>query len=185
MRRYAGGFAYVLAGLAAGAASAFLVIENTGVKSAGSSELWTSRAKGLSGDSAIYVRAHYLLQGRLPPSTGQIDEATADTDSDGNVLTSSCRYTVTSTGALPRWWSIAVMTDGSESSSPQVIADTDSVIREADGSAVIHAAATPQPGNWLNTGAAGRFTLLYSAVAAGTQRLPGAPPFNIRREECP
>lgn len=185
MRRYASGFAFLFAGLAAGAISAYVTIENSGVDAAGSSEIWNSRTAGLSDDSAIYVRAHYMLQGRLPPAIGQIDEATAETDDEGKVLTSSCRYAITSTGALPQWWSIAVMSADVDSESTQVIADADSVIREADGSVVLRAASHPQPGNWLNSGVTRRFTLLYSAVAAGSQRLPDAPPFNVRREDCP
>ena len=103
MQRFAGGFAYLSAGLIAGAASAYVAIENTGVEAlVATGGPWSSRAEGLTGKSAIYVRAHYLLQGRLPPAPGQIDEATADTDADGKALTSGCRYKLMSTGPLPR-----------------------------------------------------------------------------------
>jgi hypothetical protein len=185
MQRFAGGFAYVLAGLIAGAASGYVAIERTGIKPFTNGGSWSSRAKGLTGKSALYVRAHYLLQGRLPPAPGQIDEATSDEDADGKALTSGCRYRLMSTGPLPAWWSIAVMNSAAEPSSPQAVASSDWVIRESDGSAIMNLAASVQSGNWLRTTGMQRYTLLYSAVATGGERLPGAPPFKIVRGDCP
>ena len=184
MRRFAEGIAFLAVGIVAGAVSAYLVIENTGDQPLGNASPWSSRAESLSGNNALYVRAHFMMQGRLPPAPGQIDEATAATDSEGQALTGNCRYSIATTGPLPRWWSVAVMNSGTASSSLQAIASSDTVIHGADGTAIIKAGATPASGNWLRTGSTGRYSLLYSAVATGAQRLPGAPPFNINREGC-
>ena len=184
MKRLAEGIAFLAVGVIAGAASAYFVIENTGELSLGNGGPWSSRVESLTGDDALYVRAHFMMQGRLPPAPGQIDEATAETDSERQPLSGNCRYSIASTAQLPRWWSIAVMSKGSAASSLQSIASSDSVVHESDGMAIIRAGASPLPGNWLRTEASGRYVLLYSAVATGAQRLPGVPPFNIRREAC-
>jgi hypothetical protein len=181
MRSFAEGIVYVAAGVLAGALGAYLAIESSGEEAAGNSDTWVSRAAGLAGPSAYYVRAHFMMQGRLPPAPGQIDEATTGTDSSGTALTGNCRYVLTSKGAMPRWWSLVLL--GTAAASRQAIADADNTVREADGSIVIRAAATPQPGNWLRTDARGGYTLLYSA-AAGEQRLAATPPFTITLEDC-
>ncbi len=185
MRSLAEGMAYLVAGIIAGMASAYVVIENTGDEPLGGNGIWNSRAEGLAGSSAFYVRAHFMMQGRLPPAPGQIDEATAETDSLGKALTGDCRYKLVSTGQMPRWWSLVLLNTGVETSSQQAIASADTTIRESDGSVIVHAAVSPQPGNWLKTDAARRYTLLYSALASGGQRLASTPPFTITREDCP
>ena len=184
MRRFAEGIAFLAAGIIAGAVSAYLVIENTGDEPLGNGGPWSSRVESLTGNDAFYVRAYFMMQGRLPPAPGQIDEATAVNDSDGQALTGNCRYRIATTGPQPRWWSIAVMNTGTGSPSLQAIASSDTVILAADGTAIIKAGASPLPGNWLRTEQPGRYSLLYSAVATGAQRLPGAPPFTIKREAC-
>ena len=184
MRSLAEGIIYLAAGVLGGALSAYLVIESSGEELLGNSDHWVSRAEGLAGNSAFYVRAHFMMQGRLPPAPGQIDEATTDTDSNGKGLTGNCRYTLTSTNVIPHWWSLVLLNTGTETPSQQAIADVNNTIREADGSIIIRAADTPQPGNWLRTTARSRYSLLYSAVASGEQRLAAAPPFTIKLEDC-
>lgn len=184
MRSLAEGIVYLTAGVLAGALSAYLVIESSGEQPLGNSDHWISRAEGLAGDSAFYVRAHFMMQGRLPPAPGQIDEATTNTDSSGKALTGNCHYTLTSTGAMPRWWSLVLLNTGTATTAQQAIADVDTTVREADGSIIIRAADTPQPGNWLRTGALRHYSLLYSAAATGEQRLAAAPPFTITLEDC-
>lgn len=176
---------YLVAGIIAGMASAYVVIENTGDEPLGSNGIWNSRAEGLAGGSAFYARAHFMMQGRLPPAPGQIDEVTAETDSSGKALTGDCRYNLLSTGPLPHWWSLVLLNTGTDTSSQQAIASVDTTIREADGSVIIHAAGPPQAGNWLKTDATRHYTLLYSALATGGQRLAGVAPFTITREDCP
>ena len=184
MRQFAEGIAFLAVGIIAGAVSAYLVIENTGDEPLGNGGPWSSRVESLTGNDAFYVRAYFMMQGRLPPAPGQIDEATAVNDSDGQALTGICRYRIATTGPLPRWWSIAVMNSATSSPPPRAIASSDTVIHDADGTAIIKAGATPLSGNWLSTEQPGRYFLLYSAVATGAQRLPGAPPFTIKREAC-
>ncbi len=184
MRGFLGSIGLTAAGAAAGAFSAYLAIQGAGVEATSTGSPWLSRAAALQGSSGFYVRLHYLLEGRLPPAQGQIAEATAETDGEGGPLNSGCRYRLASTGPLPRWWSIAAEGVGSDPLSRQTVADSDMVVREADGTVRLVASLGPQPGNWLKLPDARRFTLLYSAIPASGQRVSTAPPFSITREGC-
>lgn len=183
MRRFIWATSYLAGGIAAGCLSAFVLIQSAGVEPVAGDKPWLSRAAGLAGKQAYYVRAHYLMEGRLPPAPGQLSEAIAETDGDGRPLTNNCIYKLASSGPLPAWWSLSAIGAADARAPLQATADSASVVRGADGGVTIIAAADPQPGNWLRTPDKRRFTLLYTAAAAGT-RIP-VPPFTITREDCP
>jgi hypothetical protein len=183
MRRFIWATSYLAGGIAAGCLSAFVLIQSAGVEAVTDDPPWVSRAEGIAGGQSFLVRAHYMMEGRLPPAPGQLTEATAETDADGRPLTSNCMYRLSAPGPLPAWWSLSV-TGGADARAPlQATADSASVIRESDGRVTVIAAATPQPGNWLRVPGTRRFTLLYSALAQGPDA--AAPPFIITREGCP
>ena len=182
MRRFIWATSYIAGGVAAGALSAYVAIESAGVEPAGAGVPWLSRAAALSEPDNFYVRAHYLLEGRLPLAPGQLTEATAETDSDGQPLTGSCVYRIVSTGPLPAWWSISVIGGASETAPLQSTASSDTAIRQPDGTAEILVYPSPRPGNWLKSPAGQRFTILYSALPRGPAG--EAPAFAIKREAC-
>ena len=182
MRRFIWASLYVTAGIAAGCFSAFALIQSAGVEAVAGDEPWQSRSAAMAGPDAFYVRSHYLLEGRLPPAPSQLGEATADHDKDGQPLTGGCSYRITSTGPLPRWWSIGIVENGATSSAFQATADSDTAVREADGSVQISAATAPQPGNWLKAPDKRHFTLIYSALAETPRAVD--PPFSIKRGVC-
>lgn len=183
MRRFIWASSYIAGGIAAGALSAFAVIQSSGVEHVASGTPWLSRQTALVEQQSFYVRAHYLLDGRLPPAPGQVSEATAETDTDNRPLTGACTFRIASTGPLPAWWSFTVIGADAAEAPLQSAIDSGSVIREADGSVVIRANPSPRPGNWLKTPDRRRFTLLYSALPQG--RAVTTPPFEIRQEGCP
>jgi hypothetical protein len=182
MRRFIWATSYLAGGAAAGALSAYVLIQSAGVEPAGAGVPWLSRTTALSETDDFYVRAHYLLQGRLPPAPGQLTEATAETDSDGRPLTGSCIYRIVSTGPLPAWWSISVIGGASETAPLQSTASSDTAVRLPDGTAEILVYPSPRPGNWLKSSTRRRFTILYSALPRGAAG--EAPAFAIRREDC-
>jgi hypothetical protein len=181
MRRFIWATSYLAGGVAAGALSAYVLIQQAGVEPVEAGTPWQSRAAAMA-DSNFYARAHYLLDGRLPPAPGQLTEATAETDSDGRPLTGSCVYRLVSNGPLPAWWSISVIGGASASAPLQTTAGSDTAIRGPDGTAEVLVYPSPRPGNWLKSPTRRRFTILYSALPR-----PGAlqaPAFAIRREAC-
>ncbi|MCA3555289.1 DUF1214 domain-containing protein [Aestuariivirga sp.] len=192
MLRFIWSTIYVAVGVAAGCASAFALIQRAGLEPPDPGMPWQSRAAALAGPNAFYVRAHYLLEGRLPPAPSQLGEATADTDSDGRPLTGGCSYLIASTGPLPRWWSLGVVEPAGMVPAPraaaakdatlQTTADSDTAVHEADGSVTVAAASRPQPGNWLKLPDRRNFTLIYSALPSGPKPLD--PPFAIKRGPC-
>jgi hypothetical protein len=182
MKRFIWATLYVASGVAVGCFSAFALIQSAGVETVTGDAPWQSRASAMAGSDAFYVRAHYLLEGRLPPAPSQLGEATAESDDEGRPLTGACSYVITSTGPLPRWWSIGIVQGSAASAALQTTADSDTAVREADSSVIIIAATTPQPGNWLKAPERRHFTLLYSALADAAG--PPAPPFSIKRGAC-
>ena len=182
MRRFIWATVYVSVGVAAGCLSAFALIQSAGVEHATAGDPWQSRAAALAGPNAFYVRSHYLLEGRLPPAPSQLGEATAETDDDGNPLSGACSYVITSTGPLPRWWSLGIVENAAARAALQTTADSDTAVREADGSVQISAATAPQPGNWLKAPDKRHFTLIYSALAETPRAVD--PPFSIKRGVC-
>ena len=136
MRRFIWATVYVAEGVALGCASAFSVIQSAGVEPVAAGEPWQSRAAAMAGPDSFYVRSHYLLEGRLPPAPSQLGEATAETDGEGRPLSGGCSYLITSTGPLPRWWSLGVV-EATDARAPlQTTADSDTAVREADGSEI-------------------------------------------------
>lgn len=182
MRRFIWATVYMAGGIAVGCFSAFAMIQSAGVAPVAKGTPWLSRAAAMADSNGFYVRSHYLLEGRLPPAPSQLGEATAETDSDGQPLTGSCAYLLTSTGPLPRWWSLGIIDSSAAAGALQTTADSDTAVREADGSVKVAAAREPQPGNWLKSPGKRRITFLYSSLASGPK--PVQPPFAIKRGIC-
>lgn len=182
MRRFIWATAYVAGGVAAGCISAFVLIKSAGVAPVAAGTPWLSRAAAMADSSAFYVRSHYLLEGRLPPAPGQLGEATAESDGEGRPLTGGCSYMIAASGPLPRWWSLSIIESPSAAAELQSTADSDTTVREADGSVKIAVGQLPQPGNWLKSPDRRRFTLLYSALSPAAR--PLVPPFTITRGDC-
>ena len=169
--------------MAAGCLSAYVLIHASGVEHLESGTPWLSRAAAMRGSNDFYVRAHYLLDGRLPPAPGQLTESTAETDSENRPLTGVCTYRLASTGLLPRWWSLSVIGGDGATAPLQGTASSDTAIRQADGSVEIVLSPGPRPGNWLKSPDRRRLTLLYSALPQQAA-ISATPPFTIRQEGC-
>lgn len=182
MRRFIWATSYFAGGIAAGCISAVALIHQAGVEPLSDDPPWITRAESLADRQSLYTRAHYMMEGRLPPAPGQLTEATADTDGEGRPLTSNCIYRLSSSGPLPAWWSLSVIGGDGAAAPLQATVDSTRVVLDGTGNVVIAAAASPQPGNWLRTPGKRRFTLLFSAATQGNTT--ATPPFSITRESC-
>lgn len=183
MRRFIWGSTYAAGGLAAGGLGAFLMIQNAGLAPVEAGGAWQSRQAALAGPQAFYARAHYMLAGRTPPPPGQLIEASADTDDDGQPLRTACVYRLTAREPLPSWWSLSAMPAGAGGGGLQAAIASTAVIRAPDGSLSIAASRQPAPGNWLKLPERRRISLLYTALSAAPA--VSARPFAIAREGCP
>lgn len=181
MQRFIWASTYGMGGLAAGCFSAFLLIQHSAGLPPAASGAWSVRQAG-TGSTGIYARSHDLLAAQLPPPMGQITEAIARTDDEGQALSGRCSYRLSASGPMPGWWSISASATGSADPSLQASAHSGSVLAAADGSVTITASGLPVPGNWLKLPIGQNLSLVYWAAAAG--QAASAPPFTLTREGC-
>ena len=182
MRRFIWASTYAAGGLAAGCLSAFLMIQNAGLEPVVAGGPWQTRQAAPPGPSTFYARAHYMLAGRVPPAPGQIIEATAETDDDGQPLRVTCTYRLTARDPLPAGWSLSPVAGATADVRMQAAAGSDTVIRAADGSLTVMASAQPAPGNWLRLPEQRQISLLYTAMSPAPAITVA--PFTITRESC-
>jgi hypothetical protein len=120
---------------------------------------WTSAGRS---DADPYTRAHFSRLGVLQFSSEIGPTYTAQTDSDGSSLHSSCDYEIVGKAIDADWWSISVFNQhGKLISNPaeRYAFTSDTIASRPDGSFVVTLSRDAQPGNWLPTGGAGRMTL--------------------------
>lgn len=186
MTRFISAPFFIAGGVIAGLASAFMATQMLGTTAVAQGSPWEIR--DIASTSAVhpYTTAHYLLDGRLPPSAGQFVELTAQRDAQGNQVNASCDYLLTlAAGTAPRWWSLSVFAGRLTPERSTLM--NQSAIAEADGSIRIAVTRHPQPGNWIKAPVTGRYTLLY--MASENQGRPGAPLappplFTIEKSGC-
>lgn len=114
-----------------------------------------------------YTKAHFARRGSLALSTEVARTYSARADSDGAGLHSSCDYAITGEDLDDRWWSIAVF-DTRGKLIPNTLG-RHSYTREnaaigADGTTLITLSRDVGPGNWLPTGGAGRFVVVFTVI---------------------
>lgn len=172
----------LIAGALAGVSSAVIAARAVGMARGVESGVWQYR--DVSADSIVqpYAMASYVLDGRLPPSPGQLSEFTAETDSQGGRLTSACVYRLKSgTTPLPRWWSL--MATGRQQRYHVITSQTAVALKS--GEVVISVSPAPQDGNWLQAPEGTNFTLVYSgSIESGSSGLQPSAPFTVTRHGC-
>lgn len=112
-----------------------------------------------------YTRAYLARRGMLQLGSSEGMQFVAETDSDGQALERACTYLVdgkTPTATL--WTLIAVDAAGRNiaASSDLMALDSDHLSRAMDGSVVISVGPSLAPGDWLEIGGAGLFSLVLS-----------------------
>jgi hypothetical protein len=179
------GLLLLLAGAAAGVASAVAAIELYGQTPVGPGSPWQSWNLSPAASAYPYALAHYLLAGRFPPATGQLREYSAQRSDDGGVLTTVCEYTLVATPQASQWWSVAAFSSAGNGGGSNAVITADTAVAEANGSLKIVVSRNPSSGNWVRPPATGAFTLLYTVAEAGAAQSPqSAPSFTIGRSKC-
>ncbi len=150
---------------------------------------WTSAGRA---DADPYTRAHIARFGTLQLSAEMTLTYTANSDSDGRRLHSSCDYSVEGREPGTSWWSLTVFDDRGEliaNAADRYDFTSQSIALRPDGTFSVTLARDARPGNWLPTGGAGRLALVFTTLDATTPLLAksseGRKPLpEIRRIQC-
>ncbi len=149
---------------------------------------WRSWRKPADPDSWPYVRLHFLLDERLPPSRFLKMIFIAENDDEDRTLTAECIYRLQ--GRLPpvRWWSLHI--EAAEGKSPARTAHSltsEDALVMPDGALTVMVDRAFQPGNWLATPKKGHFRIilvLYGVSPLLRERMNTLKLPRIIREDC-
>ncbi|MFM2279950.1 MAG: hypothetical protein RLZZ444_2181, partial [Pseudomonadota bacterium] len=125
-----------------------------------------------------YARSHRARAGRLLLGSAEGLQFQASVDDDGRGLNPACIYEIRGETPPARFWTLFA---ANRELDPIVVDEalpsalnSRTVLRNEDGSFVIHVAAKAQPGNWLTIPPAGSFKLVLTLLdtpAAGSSRI--------------
>ncbi len=150
-------------------------------------QIWpTGRAAG----SNPYVRAHFLINDRLPISQFEVNEFEASADDQKRPLDANCNYVISGPPPKTRWWSLYTLSKSDQPilvSNPKTSVHSGAIVFEPGGVYKINLSLEPKPGNWITPGDDGTFKLIfryYNPVRSIISQfklddLPG-----IKRETC-
>jgi hypothetical protein len=136
-----------------------------------------------------YTRSHLAREASLQLGSAEGLQFTATLDSDGDPLTRACSYSVSGRTPLASFWTlVAVDSGGRNIAAPDVepAIRSNGIVRENDGTLVVHVGTRLKPGNWLEIRGSGPFSLvltLYDTAAfsgfSSDESMPA-----ILKEEC-
>jgi hypothetical protein len=153
---------------------------------------WTARPKSGTSDINPYARASIARSGELPLGAGDGIAFIAKADDDKRPLDGRCDVTVSGVTPAARFWTLTLY-----DMKGQLIANglqrygftSEEIVRNSDGSFVIHIAPRARAGNWVPTAGVNEYQLmlrLYDTpvgVATRTQR--DAPMPSLKIAGCP
>jgi hypothetical protein len=139
-----------------------------------------------------YARSHRARAGRLLLGSAEGLQFQASVDDDGRGLNPACIYEIRGETPPARFWTLFA---ANRELDPIVVDEalpsalnSRTVLRNEDGSFVIHVAAKAQPGNWLTIPPAGSFKLVLTLLdtpAAGSSRILEITMPKLARVSCP
>lgn len=172
---------FAVVALGGGLGTAYYMMDSGSRLSTKTFGAWTTWTAAGRPDADPYTRAHTAWHTLLPLASTLELTYRARADSAGARLHAGCEYAVLIDGLDAAWWSIGVYDAGGRlipNPADRYAYNSDTVMREPDGRAVITVARDARPGNWLPIGGSGRVVLVLtvqdSAWAAAT--VEGAPP---------
>jgi hypothetical protein len=182
----------VIAGIAVGLLSAWLVLSNGQLLGGVQYDYWFGNKNTGSAAADPYTRGIIAKIGLLALNRSETIYFHRYKDGTGQRLSESCAYEMKG-GALPtRWWSITIyaaddflpMTEDRAFS-----VDATQVVRDADGSWTARIAADRAgAANWISSRAAGKFSLglrMYNPADGARDDASGIPFPTIRLIGCP
>lgn len=163
--------AYIALAVVAGIASSRYAVSRGSFLSTDSYGPWELWRQAGSSNADPYTRAHFASSGELRISTDSAGVFEARADNAGARLHSSCDYVIEgpSTGGL--WWSLAVFDAKGRliaNDAQRYTFTSDTVAFDPNGSYTISLGRDARPNNWLPTGGAGRFVLVFTILDPAT-----------------
>ncbi|MET1411037.1 DUF1214 domain-containing protein [Roseibium sp. HPY-6] len=190
-------FLSIIVGLASllGISSAYVMIEREQPLNAVTIGPWQAYPKAGTAEADPYSVAIYTRGAVVPLASGEGLALVAREDSAGHLLDPTCVYRISGQTPAARLWTLTV-TDGDgrlvQTMPGRVHLDSQSLLRNPDGSFAISAASKPHSGNWLPLASAAnasdglRFVLrLYDAPVTTGAALDGIQLPGIERQGCP
>ena len=162
------------AGLTLGLWSAQASLTNGGFFDVKKIGPWSVSPRAGTPDADPYARASLERSGEIPLALGEGLQFIARTDDSGGALDSACRYRIGAKTPPARYWTLGIVDRKGfpiENPAGRYIFRSSEILRAASGDFQIAVAAEAQPGNWLPTGTARRFTLvlrLYDSPVSAT-----------------
>lgn len=172
----------VLCGVVGGWASALSFIDSVGSQPAGATGNWRMWDLASGTASNPYARAHFLIEGRVPPAQSLFQVYTNSLDDEGSTLLSGCVYKISASGLESRWWSLSVGPLNNQDKDSSAAVTSDEVVRGPDSSLSVALARYPVSGNWIRPAAEGSLTLqlvVSNTDAASDLKLP-----TVQRVSC-
>jgi hypothetical protein len=160
--RFATFIAIVLIG---GIGSAWVMIHSGSPLSTVTEGSWVTWPMAGRTDADPYTRAHGASLGLLALNSSLSTTFHARLDADGERIHSSCEYALDLEAIDAAWWSLVVFDDrGAVIPNPaqRHAFNASTVVRDADGGAMVVLAREARPGNWLPTRGAGYLTLAFT-----------------------
>lgn len=149
----------VLCGVVGGWASALSFIDSVGSMPAGAAGNWRMWDLASGTASNPYGRAHFLIEGRVPPAQSLFQVYTTSLDDEGNTLLSGCVYRIAANGLESRWWSLSAGPSNDLEKDSSAAVTSDEVVRGTDRSLNVAMARFPVAGNWIRPATEGALTL--------------------------
>src|SRR5712672_3858505 len=124
---------------------------------------WTAWPKNGTAGIDPYARAMVARSGELPVGSGDGVAFYARADDDGRLLDGRCDVALSGITPQARYWTMTLYDPEGRLVANSVQRHgftSQEIIRQADGTFEITAAARARPGNWLPTGAIERYVLV-------------------------
>ena len=175
----------VMCGVVGGWASALSSIDSVGSQPAGATGNWRMWDLASGTASNPYARAHFLIEGRVPPAQSLFQVYTNSLDDEGSTLLSGCVYKISANDLESRWWSLSVGPVDSQDKDSSAAVTSEEVVRDPDSSLSVALARYPVAGNWIRPAGEGSLTLQLvvsntdGLQAAGDLKLP-----SVQRVSC-
>ena len=125
---------------------------------------WQIWPTGGAVGSNPYVRAHFLINERLPISQFEVNEFEAGTDNHERQLDANCDYVISGPPPKTRWWSLYVLSQNDQpilATNPKTSTHSGAVVFEPGGRYNINLSLEPKSGNWITPGDDGKFKLIF------------------------